>query len=185
MCRFVGTGTAQHIRIAKLLVLSNIFKKYMVTNGLVLIFSHKIKQVSTSKLSLSRKYLVFLMTLKSKFYFYVVSSRSFSRQYFNVTINSLEISKVAINSQFFLITKSSNQGLEVFFQIIFLIKYLRRSLSLAESSRRTAAFTKTKLFHRDLQNIYFDIKEYLFCRTSKQAIWCLLLRQVESYLSDT
>ena len=60
--------------------------------------------------------------------------------------------------------KSGHQDLEVFLQIIFRIEYLRRSLSLVESCRRTAAFTKTELFHRDLQNIYFDIKGYLFRR---------------------
>ena len=45
----------------------------------------------------------------------------------------------------------------MFFQII-----LRRSLSLVENRRRTAALTKTKLFQRDLQKIYFDIKGSLF-----------------------
>ena len=45
----------------------------------------------------------------------------------------------------------------MFFQII-----LRRSLSLVENCRRTAAFIKTELFHRDLQKIYFDIKGSLF-----------------------
>ena len=103
--------------------------------------------------SLSRKYLSFL-TQRG----FLPSLSYFSRQYFNVTMSSLEISKLAINSQFFRNFKSSHQDLEVFFQIIFLIKYLRRSLSLVESCRRTAAFTKTELFQRDLQNVYFNIK---------------------------
>ena len=44
MCRFVDTGTAQHISVAKLLVLSKILKKCMAIKGLVLILSHNIKQ---------------------------------------------------------------------------------------------------------------------------------------------
>ena len=44
MCRFVGTGNAQHISVGKLLLLSKIFKNYMVIKGLILILSHNIKQ---------------------------------------------------------------------------------------------------------------------------------------------
>ena len=41
---------------------------------------------------------------------------------------------------------------------------MRRSLSLVENCRRTAAFTKTEFFHKDLQKIYFDIKGSLFLK---------------------
>ena len=43
---FAGTGTAQQISTAKLLVLSKILKKIMVTKGLALILSHNIRQLS-------------------------------------------------------------------------------------------------------------------------------------------
>ena len=54
---------------------------------------------------------------------------------------------------------------EVFFQIIFLMKHLRRTLSLEELQAYNS-FTKAKLFHRVLKNIYFDIKYYLSRRTA-------------------
>ena len=44
MFKFVGTGTAQHISIAKLLVSSKCLKKCMVIKGLKLILSQNIKQ---------------------------------------------------------------------------------------------------------------------------------------------
>ena len=46
------------------------------------------------------------------------------------------------------------------FQIIFIIKYLRRSLSLVELYAYSS-FTKTELFHRDLEKIEQLVEQLL------------------------
>ena len=88
-----------------------------------------------------------------------------------------------MSNEFFRSIKSNHEELEVFFQIMLFIKCLRRRLSLVDSCRRTEVFTKTELFHRDLQNICFDIKEYLFRRTAFGG--CFWNKWIQTYVSDT
>ena len=83
-------------------------------------------------MTFSRKCLVFLVeNLKRKHYFDVVSTRLF----FHVTVSSLEHrhkKQENVLMTIFRNTKGRHEKLEVFFQIVFFMKYLRRSLYLIE-----------------------------------------------------
>ena len=58
-----------------------------------------------------------------------------------------------MSNEFFRSIKSSHEEPEVFFQIMFFYKMLEKTFI-------------TELFHRELQNVCFDIKEYLFPKTA-------------------
>ena len=108
----------------------------------------------------------------------LLSLSFFPKWYFSFTTSSLEISKGAIKCYFSRNIKGRHQELEMLFRTIFLIKNLRRSLSLVELLTYSS-FTKTELFHRDLQNIYFDTS-YQRVSISCNSFWWLLLKHVNS-----
>ena len=103
----------------------------------------------------------------------------------NWTISVFVSSRLAQN---YLQTAYSLQGKQCFFwshpQCFGpLVKSVSYDYAFIESCRRIAAFTKIEPFHRDLNNIYFDIKGYLF--RTKAFGGCFWNKWIQTYVSDT